>query len=330
MPTSLSTVDKSDNTHAKAHSSWGPLFVGFGAALWGTETLWRVYLNRQFVSDVLVFYEHFYCLLFTLPVLWFFRRELKGISRKTWLFLLGSGVIGSAVGTFFFTTSLRYVNLSVANVLLNIQPLFSAVYARLLLGERFGKGFFYWAMVAMFAGVLLSSQKLSMSGISVNWNIWWVFATALCWSFATVAGRGANMGMSYRVASPLRFLIGFFAMGAIVILSGHANLHDLHFKQFWVWHTHQDFLLLSIFAGVIPLFLYFKGLSLTQASVASFFEMFQIVAALVVTWGFFGQTLSPHQIVGGLILMIAVYFINRIQDGVNTSETASLSVEMIS
>jgi drug/metabolite transporter (DMT)-like permease len=41
--------------------------------------------------------------------------------------------------------------------------------------------------------------------------------------------------------------------------------------------------------------------------------MFQILAALVVTWGFFGDALAPHQIAGGLLLMVAVFQINQIQ-----------------
>lgn len=292
---------------------WGAWLIAAGASLWGTETLWRVFLNDQFNSDVLVFYEHLYCLLFSLPFLWFFRNKLRHVPPQAWLYLLGSGIIGSAVGTFFFTQSLRFVNLTVANILLNIQPLFSAVYARLLLGESFGKGFFKWAFLAVLAGGLLSIDKFSWQGAQFSWGIWMVLVTALSWSFATVAGRAVNLNMSFWVASPLRFLIGGFAMAGIVWVNGHWNTRDFHFPAFSMWHTHQDFLLLSCFAGVLPLFLYFKGLSRTPASVAAFFEMFQILAALLVTWGFFHQTLVLHQILGGILLLVAVYRINRIQ-----------------
>ena len=311
------------NTQREKAAAYGPILVGVGAALWGTETLWRVFLNRQFPSDVLVFYEHIYCLFFALPVLWIFRAKLHNIPARAWWFLLGSGVIGSAVGTFFFTASLKTVNLTVANVLLNIQPLFSAVYARFLLNERFGKGFFAWGVVAIIAGVFLSLDHLSLQGINLSGDLWMVFITALCWSFATVAGRGANTGMSYLVASPLRFAIGLIAMAAIVAINGHFNAESMHMVAFALPRTHQDFLFLSIAAGVIPLFLYFKGLSLTPASTASFFEMFQIVAALLVTWGFFHQTLAIHQSIAAGVLIIAAYFINIIQGRVNATGALS-------
>ena len=37
---------------------YGPWLVALGAALWGTESLWRIPLNRMLASDVIVFYEH--------------------------------------------------------------------------------------------------------------------------------------------------------------------------------------------------------------------------------------------------------------------------------
>jgi drug/metabolite transporter (DMT)-like permease len=287
--------------------------VALGAALWGTETLWRVFLNKLFPADVLVFLEHGYCVLFTLPILWWHRHRLASIAPRAWWFLLGSGLIGSALGTFCFTESLRTVNLTVANVLLNIQPVFTAFYARWLLKEHFGKGFFGWSFVAISAGILLSLESLSLENLKTEGHLGWVLATAACWSFATVAGRGANTGMSFWVASPLRFVIGLVGMGLLVVLNGHATSESFNLGAFEQWQTHQDFLLLSILAGVLPLFLYFRGLSSTPASVGSFLEMFQILAALVVTWGFFGDALAPHQIAGGLLLMVAVFQINQIQ-----------------
>ncbi|MBY0451123.1 MAG: DMT family transporter [Cyanobacteria bacterium] len=301
------------------------MFVSMGAALWGTETLWRVFLNKQFVSDVVVLYEHGYCCLVALPFLWLFREALQGIKARVWLFLLGSAVLGSAVGTFFFTESLRTVNLSVANVLLNIQPLFAAFFARVLLKEQFGPGFFRWAFVAITGGALLSLKTLSLEGLSLSGELWMVLISALCWSFGTVAGRVVNTGMSFWVASPLRLLFGLIAMIALVCINGHASVAFLKPDVFQHWQIHQDFLLLSVFAGVLPLFLYFRGLRDTPASLASFCEMAQILAALIVTWGYFGESLSLTQILGALILCLAVARINQIQSDPNTLLSQSVN-----
>lgn len=35
--------------------SYGPWLVGLGAALWGTESAWRIPLNELFDAEVIVF-----------------------------------------------------------------------------------------------------------------------------------------------------------------------------------------------------------------------------------------------------------------------------------
>src|SRR5580698_8844598 len=84
----------------------GPLFIVLGAGLWGTETYFRVNLNTRFDSEVLVFYEHLFCLLFTIPFALNSFKNLKIIPRSAWIYLILSGVIGSALGTTLFTQSL--------------------------------------------------------------------------------------------------------------------------------------------------------------------------------------------------------------------------------
>jgi len=60
----------------------GPLFVIIGAGLWGYRNVFRVNLNTRFDSEVLVFHEHLFCILFTLPFAFFSFSKVKKVSRK--------------------------------------------------------------------------------------------------------------------------------------------------------------------------------------------------------------------------------------------------------
>src|SRR4051812_49672891 len=80
------------------HSSRGPWLVGIGAALWGTESAWRIPLNDLFDAPVIVFWEHVLILLMLLPLLLVRLREIPRISGKTWGFLVFSGVAGTSGG----------------------------------------------------------------------------------------------------------------------------------------------------------------------------------------------------------------------------------------
>src|SRR6476661_6976782 len=114
---------------------WGPWLVGIGAALWGTESAWRIPLNELFDARVIVFWEHVIILLMFLPILLPKLGELPKVSRRTWGYLIFSGFAGSAVGTVFFTLALKNGNPTVVNVILNIQPFISTLGAFFLFGD---------------------------------------------------------------------------------------------------------------------------------------------------------------------------------------------------
>src|SRR5206468_196251 len=50
-------------------ANYGPWLVGLGAALWGTESAWRIPLNELFDAKVNVFWEHLLILIMFVPIL---------------------------------------------------------------------------------------------------------------------------------------------------------------------------------------------------------------------------------------------------------------------
>src|ERR1700751_2633738 len=131
-------------------ATYGPWLVGLGAALWGTESAWRIPLNEMFDARVIVFWEHVLILLMLLPLLIPSLGELRKIESLPWGYLLFSGFAGSAVGTIFFTLALKHGNPTVVNVILNIQPVISTIGAFLLFGDRLAHRFFLSAGFALF------------------------------------------------------------------------------------------------------------------------------------------------------------------------------------
>src|SRR3954469_22385856 len=151
--------------HAK-RASYGPWLVGLGAALWGTESAWRIPLNNLFDAPVIVFWEHALILLMFLPFLLPKLGELPKVSGRTWAYLIFSGFAGSAVGTVFFTLALKNGNPTVVNVILNIQPVISTMGAFLLFGDRLTRRFFVYASIAVIAVIFLSVEHPELLGVS--------------------------------------------------------------------------------------------------------------------------------------------------------------------
>src|ERR1700757_2133941 len=301
-------------------ATYGPWLVGLGAALWGTESAWRIPLNELFDAKVIVFWEHIFILMMFLP---FFISQLHEIPRaraRTWGFLTFSGFAGSAVGTVFFTLALKYGNPTVVNVILNIQPVISTIGAFLLFGDRLARRFFLYAGIAIVAGIFVSVANPAQIGISferagLNVGTGYALICALFWGLSTVAGRGVMVGMSLRLASSMRIVIGLVCMTFILLAYGKLNGAAL-WPEAAQAHPIKAIALLFFLASIsggIPLLIYFQGLHLTRASTAGYFEMMQTLAAVCITWGFFNASLNPHQVIAAIVLIGAVAMVHYVQ-----------------
>ena len=313
------------NKATARRSSYGPWLVGLGAALWGTESAWRIPLNDLFDADVIVFWEHVLILLMFLPILISQLGELPKIDKRSWGFLIFSGFAGSAVGTIFFTLALKNGNPTVVNVILNIQPVISTIGAFLLFRDRLTPQFFLYASIAIVAGIFLSVEYRALIGVSfaqagLNLGTGYALICALFWGLSTVAGRGVMIGIPLRLAASLRIVVGLVCMTCILLAYG-----KLRGPSLWpaAAQAHPGtaivaLLLLASISGGIPLLIYFEGLRLTRASTAGYFEMLQTLAAVCITWGFFHAALRPHQVVAAIILIGAVAMVQRAQAAVES------------
>src|SRR5213593_2920794 len=306
---------------------YGPWLVGLGAALWGTESAWRIPLNELFDAKVIVFWEHVFILIMFLPILISRVKEIPKVSGRTWGYLIFSGFAGSAVGTVFFTLALKYGNPTVVNVILNIQPVISTIGAFLLFGDRLARRFFFYTAVAIIAGIFVSVAHPTMIGVSferagLNLGTGYALICALFWGLSTVAGRGVMMGMSLRLASSMRIVVGLACMTLILLAYGKLDGGAL-WPAAAQAHTGKAIVLLFCLASIsggIPLLIYFQGLRLTRASTAGYFEMMQTLAAVCITWGVFHASLHPHQVIAAVVLIAAVAMVHHVQQEIEPAQ----------
>jgi len=288
-------------------ATYGPWLVGLGAALWGTESAWRIPLNELFDAKVIVFWEHVFILIMFLPILISRLDEIPRVRTRTWGFLIFSGFAGSAVGTVFFTLALKYGNPTVVNVILNIQPVISTIGAFVLFGDRLARRFFPYAGIAIVSGVFVSVAYPTQIGVSferagLNVGTAYALICALFWGLSTVAGRVIGLGCMTLI------LLAYGKLKGAALWPEAAQAHPI--KAIVLL-----FFLASI-SGGIPLLIYFKGLHLTRASTAGYFEMMQTLAAVCITWGFFHASLHPHQVIAAIVLIAAVAMVHHIQQQV--------------
>jgi drug/metabolite transporter (DMT)-like permease len=289
----------------------GPALVMAGASMWGLETLWRIRLTAKFDADILVFHEHWLGFLLTLPFLLVGFRALRGVSTKAWISMVASGVLGSALGTVCFTKALTLLNASLANLLLNVQPVISVLVSWVWLHERPLPRFYPWAAVALACGATMAwSPGATQAPQQLGLGLLCIGATAVCWGASTTFGRAAMIEIDFKTGVALRYLVGTAATFVVASIDGDVG-ERLRWSVLGQSSTLRDMAGLLVVAAITPTFLYFAGLARTRASVATFAEMAQTFASLIITWGMLKQALSLQQVVAGIVLLVAVFFINR-------------------
>lgn len=295
-------------------TAWGPVLIFIAAMLWATDAPFRYHLTQTLSASFIVLVEHAINILLILPFIVSGWSEIKRLSVKQWFAILVIGIGASALASIMFTKAFAYVNPSVAIVLQKLQPIIVITLATTFLNEKLGKRFWLWAILALFGAYIISFSGLKPElYVGEAWNpntigVALALGAAILWAIGTVLGRYVlGTSVSFKTVTALRFLIAFIFLMALNFQSSVlATVSAL---------TGKDILFIIIIAltsGFTSLFLYYKGLQTTKASIATLAELgFPFLSVIVnaATLGFF---LKPVQLAGMLLLLLAVWGLTRI------------------
>ncbi len=304
---------------------YAPFLVFLAALLWATDAPFRIHLTKELSSSFIVLAEHFVDVVFILPVLILGFSELKKLRLKEWAAVLFIAVAGSALASIAFTEAFRYVNPSVAILLQKLQPVIAIGLAAAILREGTDRLFWLYALLAIGGAYLISFPNLipqTYPGEAWNANAIGVIlalVAALFWGASTVLGKFVLRRASFRIMTALRFVLAFVFLLALNIFQG--TIPE------WSTVTPTDYLYIGIIAitsGVVSLFLYYKGLEGTRASVATIAELGFPLAAVLVNWFFLDAALSPVQMGGMAILLFSVLRLARYNANAEPKPTVSI------
>ena len=298
---------------------FGPWLVTIAAILWAIDAPFRKFLTQDLPSTTIVLMEHITIAVLVLIFLFPYLRELKKLSLTEWLSVSFIAFGGSALATVLFTQSFFHLNPSVAILLQKVQPLIAIGMASLILKERLNKYFWLWAVVGMFGAYLISFPELKVTGLSFSGGtlgIIFALLAAFFWGGSTVFGRLVLRTISFQAMTAVRFI------GALVFLV----FLDFYYHQLSKINTAtgKDWMyvfIIAILAGFVSLFIYYKGLQNTKASVATIAELAFPFSAVIVNWVFLDAKLEIGQIIGGIVLLISVLGLSRVnREDLVTSE----------
>lgn len=299
----------------------GPALIGSAALLWATDTPFRYALLRWMSPTGIVFLEHVIGALAALGWVRITRQKssLRMGARDLLLALLvGAG--GSALASVLFTASFSHLNASVAILLQKLQPVFVILLARVFLGEKPEPGFYGWATLALFAALALSLGAVNPLWHRMLHQTWhevlhlnlgsrgvgYAIGAAALWALATVAGRTLVRRHPPAVVTAWRYLFGLVMLAGMLWATGHGPFRVEAGGAAGLRHVALPLLYTSLVSGLLSMLAYYRGLSLTTASVATFVELLYPVSAVLLNFWLLHQPLDPVQWVAGAVLLFAV------------------------
>ncbi|MDO8590752.1 MAG: DMT family transporter [bacterium] len=294
---------------------FGPYLIFFAAMLWATDAPFRLQLTKDLSSNFIVLGEHFFDILVAVPILIMNWAEVKKLTWKGWLSVILVAIGGSALASIAFTQAFHYVNPSVAILLQKLQPFIAIGLAVALLKERLPKRFWLWTFLAVFAAYVISFPDLVPRlyvGEVFNPNVIGVslaLIAALFWGASTVLGKYALASISFKTMTALRFTLAFVFLLALNAYQGTLSVISAVTPRDWFF-----MLIIAFTSGIVALFIYYKGLTYTKASVATVAELGFPLAAVAVNAIFISTPITSVQIIGMIGLLAAIYLLTRSQN----------------
>lgn len=298
---------------------WSPFVIFIAAMLWASDAPFRYHLTRELSASFIVLAEHAVNVLLVLPFVIAGWREIRALTWKQWAAILVIGVGASAVASILFTKAFSYVNPSVAIVLQKLQPLIAISLAAVFLREKTGKRFWLWAIVALAGAYVISFPDFRPELYSgEGWNpntvgILLAIGAAALWAAGTVVGRYAlGTAMRFQTLTALRLLVAF-----IFLLFLNAKPETFGVVQALTPKDILFIIIVAVTSGFVSLMVYYKGLQHTKASIATIAELGFPFLAVVVNAAALGIFLRPSQLVGMLILLVAVWGLTKVNTSLN-------------
>ena len=287
-----------------------PFAVIFAAILWSLDGLLRQELYT-IPSFLVITLEHAVGALLFLPLLIKAWPDIKSLGQRQWVSVLWISIVGGILGTFFYTKALSYINyidLTVVVLLQKLQPIFAIALATIILKEKLSQRFIGLAISALVGGYFVTFGTSSMK----DWNDKTIIAAllallaAFAWGSSTVLGKHVLKHLPFSTVTALRLSLTAI-MATIILFATQVQIPEVSLSA-----TQWRNLIIIVFStGAVALFIYYYGLNHLPASHATLYELAWPLSAMILDWFVRGQTLSPAQILGAILLLGSMILLSR-------------------
>lgn len=272
---------------------WGSSFILMKKALLGVTPIQLGALRMIFTAIFLLVFAF---------------SSLKKIQKKHYKYIVITSFVATFIPGFLFAFAITNIDSAVVSILNSLTPFNTLIFGAMLFGFAFKKTQLYGILIGL-VGTLI----LILKGADVNpdQNYWY----ALLIIIASI-GYALNANMVKKFLSDLNALSIVTGNFLVLILPAFAVLCFTDF--FKTFDFNNDVLLeslgylavLSIVGTGIAKTIYNKLVQISDPVFSS--SVTYLIPLVAIFWGVLdGEKLTPIQIVGGIIILIGVYLVNK-------------------
>jgi len=237
-------------------------------------------------------------------------REGRGVRLRgrqvLWVVLLGlTGVFGYNV---FFFLGLKTVTAGRASLIVANNPVFIALFATLLFGERMTPGKLAGIVLSLLGAAVVITRgdpaEIFRGGVGIGEL--YILGCVASWVAYSLIGKVAMEGMS-----PLLAVAASCLCGMLLLLPPAAAEGLIREVARYGWKTWAGIAYLGVFGTVLGFLWYYEGIRVIGPSRAGIFINFVPVSGVVLGWLLLDETVNLSLLAGAVLIVGGVALVNR-------------------
>lgn len=285
------------------YSSQGIWQIIMGAVCWGTLGILGSTLNyKGFSGSEVASLRIVIALGLLLLMLPYFWNWIKKIQLHQIPMLILQSLIGMLGMSICYFAAVASVGSSLAVSLLYTAPIWSLIFARLILGEHISKrSIGLTILAASGVGLVMFGGQAQIHFIGILFGL----GSGVCYALYGVLGKRAMDDTT----SPMLVFFTSVAVSAIVLLflpNTHTAFIKLWYQPISIW---MSAISLALIGTIIAFALFMKGLEKMPASRAAVFTIFEPLTAVVLASLILHEKLTIFQYLG-IVLILLVTLLN--------------------
>jgi drug/metabolite transporter (DMT)-like permease len=254
-------------------------------------------------SEVGPFASAFWRVCLGLPVLflWAYLENRRARKAINWRITLPVLMAGLFFGFDLIFWHLAILNTTMANATLmaTLAPVWVVLFSRIAIGEEVSKNAYLGLAICLIGAALLIGSSFRIAPERILGDLYG-FITSLFFGLYFLAIRVARRN---RKAGELTFLSTIITTGMLlltVLISGNKMLPD-------TTQGAMSLVALGVFSHAGGQGLLAISLGALTAAFSSLVIFVEAIAAAILGWAIFGETLGPLQLAGGLLILFGVW-----------------------